>query len=79
MRTLAVVLGLVVLGLGLGACRQVCSTWDAAKCRVNSMIQSCSTACAPDPCSAGSTPVYPNDCGGDQGVGRGGTGAFARP
>ena len=35
MRTLALFLGLAALGVTLGACRQVCSTWDSAKCRVN--------------------------------------------
>ena len=79
MRTLALVLGLAVLGVTLGGCQQVCSTWQSTKCCVRNAVDSCSDALTPDPCKCQAAPVYPNGCGGDQGVGRGGSGAFARP
>ena len=39
-----------------------------------------SEPCKPDPCAKEvySMPIYPNRCGGDPGIGRGGTGAFGR-
>jgi hypothetical protein len=78
MRTLAFVFGMAALVATLGGCRQVSRTWESAKCCVGGAVSSAKRACAPDPCAQPS-PVYPNGCGGDQGVGRGGTGAFGRP
>ena len=43
----------------------------------------CPSPCQPapaacEPCVCWAEPIYGNSCGGDQGVGRDGTGAFAR-
>ncbi len=62
----------VLIAAALGGCR--------------SSSSACSP-CAPPPCAPAPSacapcqwadPIYPNGCGGDQGLGRTGTGAFAR-
>jgi hypothetical protein len=67
MRTLGASLVALVLAALLGGCRSSAP---------------CGAPCAPAPTACETCtwadPVYANGCGGDPGVGRDGTGAFAR-
>ena len=95
MRTVTTALLLTVLAIGLMGCAQSRSAWNAGKRQVASLssrVQGCcppaqSTACAPapqacqpqQPICCWQEPVYNSCCGGDNGIGRGGTGAFKIP
>ena len=90
MRTVTTALLLTVLASGLMGCAQTRSAWNAGKRQVASLsnrVQGCcppaqTTACAPaaqQPICCWSEPVYNSCCGGDNGIGRGGTGAFKIP
>ena len=81
-----------VLAFGLMGCAQTRSVYQAGKRQVASVSNrirgccppaeaapaSCAQPCAPQTICY-SEPVYSSCCGGDNGIGRGGTGAFRIP
>jgi hypothetical protein len=74
-RPLLLTLFLAGLAASLAGCRAAQSAGSSVWARM-------SGACCPEPVECGppggTSEVYPNPCGGDTGIGRQGTGAFAR-
>jgi hypothetical protein len=87
MRNALFVLTLATFLLALGGCAQTRGVVNSGKQQVSRLtgcFNSCQpapAACAPatEPCVCYSEPVYSSCCGGDNGIGRGGTGAFKVP
>ncbi len=67
---------LPLLAMGLTGCRQASCVWQNTR---DAVVAEMPHACCPDACgNVYAEPVYASCCGGDNGVGTGGTGAFAR-
>jgi hypothetical protein len=85
MRSVAIP-ALLLFAFCLVGCAQTRSAWSQGKQQVASLsqrVRGCPPPCAPAPCAPQpicyTEPVYASCCGGDNGIGRGGTGAFKIP
>jgi hypothetical protein len=80
-RALALALLVVALGATCG-CRQVRCAGDTAVASAGKAWRGVKGALSSDrsgDCARYAEPVYSDPCGGDNGIGRGGTGAFRIP
>ena len=84
MRRILLIACLAAMASPLLGCRQVRSVTNSCKSCVNKVASACRRKPAPcdangQPIVATGEPVYSNLHGGDNGIGRGGTGAFRVP